>query len=479
MRVAVFLLAIALAACSTIQKIPPCSPSQYQAAPSYVYAQPSLNEADKGKYSVVSKRFRLTDDVLYHTLVTNPEIVGATQPPGMLLIALEKLSNMNRNAEPYCLKTPCQGTGQLEVALESLRESNPNLRKLNLDNPRKFVVTHIARIQQQDAVGSMCFVFNMYHDGAHCPDAAAKWDGADVASLVRSSVAAVGSTGKVFEDMVAQSRPTHILVFATGWNTSQGESLFNYGEWFRAAKRAATEQAPGQRFEPLIVGFSWQSTWDNAPGGTGISVGNKGNDADEIGSTWVNAVVQQNVMPVAQRHRLPVVLVGHSFGTRVLGHAVFLPELVTQSPRAPDAFIAFQAALPIRRFVISGKEGFWISSPATRTVLTASKFDSANNNYAVHWQAYAGGKYGLEMLSDSEIGSRIAASSGDDSGRIDPVPARGQIVLADLSKSVNCPKPGTGGAAHSDVFDLEAGKLIWQVSQAVLEGVPDRVSGND
>lgn len=49
----------------------------------------------------------------------------------------------------------------------------------------------------------------------------------------------------------------------------------------------------------------------------------------------------------------------------------------------------------------------------------------------------------------------------------DRLPERGEVALADLSATVNCVKPGTGGGARSDACDDEAGRLIWQVASAV------------
>jgi hypothetical protein len=38
--------------------------------------------------------------------------------------------------------------------------------------------------------------------------------------------------------------------------------------------------------------------------------------------------------------------------------------------------------------------------------------------------------------------------------------------LLDATDMVNCVWPGTGGGAHSDIFDAPVGKLFWQLTAA-------------
>jgi hypothetical protein len=199
-----------------------------------------------------------------------------------------------------------------------------------------------------------------------------------------------------------------------------------------------------------------------------LGVVTKGNDADEIGLTWANRVVNDAVMPVALKSGTPVAMVGHSYGTRVLGTAIFDRTVIDRTSdilgggQVPVAFIALQPAIPMQRFSSAGKEplyAHWKSVPVL-DVFTASKHDKANSMLDRYWGTYMGGGKALKISGDFD---GIRVFSLNESGEILEPAKVGALNLVNASNVVRCAMPNTGGGAHSDVFDEQIGRLIWNV----------------
>jgi hypothetical protein len=269
---------------------------------------------------------------------------------------------------------------------------------------------------------------------------------------------------------------THVIVMSTGWNTHQDESLYNYLDW---ADRLATAAPAGKPFKPLFIGISWQSKYDKVP--TQYSVITKGNDADEIGLRWTNRLVNDVVMPLADANRIPVVLIGHSYGTRVLGSAIYRRDAIVRPtlPSSPAAFIALQPAFTINHFTQGREAKFDTATPPnTLVAMTSSHFDGANSLPATfsigkHELRYVGGGAAQDYIKNGEappeIKSVIKFTSVDGTGHIDGAAmTRPNVYLVGADKIVNCRLPGTGpgGGAHDDVYTAEMGEFFWQAITA-------------
>lgn len=134
-----------------------------------------------------------------------------------------------------------------------------------------------------------------------------------------------------------------------------------------------------------------------------VSYHNKTHDADEIGLTWMNHLVHRVLLPIKSDEGVPIVLVGHSLGARLLSRALFSGSLLKEEPpdEEVDLFIGLQSAfsmnrsLPERR---SGNEGAPYRDHArrsTRIALVWSRNDKATPK--ANWVTganYAGGRPG-------------------------------------------------------------------------------------
>ena len=223
-----------------------------------------------------------------------------------------------------------------------------------------------------------------------------------------------------------QGRPayTHILVASMGWNNDQVESVRRYNALLgNIIAQARLEGTPeGQEFNPLVIGLTWPSVW----GGDSffntinliahvVSYPNKADDADEIGYTIANYLVNDIVYRLKSEYDLKIVLIGHSLGARILSRAIFSAYLLKERPNpkegATGLFVGLQGAFSVRRFKKDHRLPFPLSlfrkgegSPYLnyeklngRVVLTWSEADTANP--VAQWvtgAAHAGGKAGYE-----------------------------------------------------------------------------------
>lgn len=430
----------------------------------------------------------------YHTIAIDPggvleslsphqddEQLLTTLDMPIYLIGIEKVRGSGIPTHIDGDEDVCAGNG---YRLENWYTKTDRMRKTvcsELSHPRPNVLTHIARFDglQEGIYQSPCLMFSVYPGGNLCSGVDGSSDGLPYS--YDKALNAIEGLEADLRRVVSARSPTHVLVLSTGWNTQQDESLFNYRDWLDGiAKAAAADQI---EFRPLVVSFSWESGWDRFIRSFGAMT--KGNDADEIGMTWANRIVNDVVRPIADAHGLPVVLVGHSYGTRVLGTSLVSAPLVEgrsvetlqKLVDLPVTFVALQPAFPLRRFHSSGKEPYFTGMHQRNVLMamTSSRSDTANSFLDIFGAAYAGGALALDMIGKSEdaasfISLHGLAATGEPN---DPLPLRG-ILLFDASEMVSCNMPHTGGGAHSDVFDDATGNYIWQV---IRRGVAPRDHG--
>lgn len=323
---------------------------------------------------------------------------------------------------------------------------------------------------------------------------------------------------------------SHILIIVMGWNTSQSEAVRNFNDIAGNIITASLEQTKenaenpsaklntmivprslviGPResenkniFRPLVIGITWPSYWS-----TGIfnvsSYPNKANDADELGIIWLNKIINKTIPESMSESgvKLPVIAIGHSFGARAMTRALFSSpfiknEKIVTSP--VSLAVSLQGAMSINRFFPKlGAEGAPYRDYArltnTKIVLTASQFDSAVT--IAKWTDPAGGYKSYEKACTQSIysGAFHCMTASDTSSKIE----NGIFKLCNLGEtSDECADPlnsnvgprvidyidtsngiteynslGTGGGAHSDIYRLPMGRLLWRLIQAyAIEG---------
>lgn len=341
----------------------------------------------------------------------------------------------------------------------------------SMNDRRPMLLTHIVRSDGIAAglLQAPCNLFSVYRDQHGCGVAGAVESPASTRYDYSAAVAAVDALRSQVTQAASTHRPTHLLLLSTGWNTHQDESLYNYLDWLQRL-----QDASDGGFRPLVVAITWQSAWDRWP--PLASALTKGNDADEIGLTWANRVLNDVLLPAATETATPVVMIGHSYGTRVLGAALFDRRVIKRdkdiaaSGEVPLTFIALQPAFPLQRFGESGEPLFYgATSLPVLTVMTASKHDHANSGLDRFWGAYAGSGASLKRAASKDkdgLPKGIAANTVDETGRFEQTLPRSGFYLTDASAIVDCAMPNTGGGAHSAVYSKEIGRLMWQAIQA-------------
>jgi pimeloyl-ACP methyl ester carboxylesterase len=268
---------------------------------------------------------------------------------------------------------------------------------------------------------------------------------------------------------------SHILLMSMGWNNDQHVSIDRFNRMLGSLREVAAEQ-PDAGFRPLVIGLTWPSAWFSIEdfwlkkkllGHLG-SYTNKSNDADEIGYSIANWLINHELAQARDAigpDRFPtVVALGHSMGARLFSRAIFSRAHLKEQPAQPDSvvalFIGLQGAFSARRFVAadSGEGAPYADYPTLSTVivLTSSKDDRANPTAI--WSKHVGGPNGLRYMrrhpevfnvltweaDKPQIGQAIRDYKGD-----------GKVLTLDVSEIV------AGAGAHNDILDKEMARLIW------------------
>ena len=307
---------------------------------------------------------------------------------------------------------------------------------------------------------------------------------------------------------IRRERPTHLIVFSTGWNNSQGDTF----EGMKHIHAALAQTAAGREFRPFFLGISWPSMSENlGPKLEGTTYNVKSCDADEVGLVWASTLVNQVLAPTrdelvregALPHRPDLIVIGHSFGARVVTWAAFCGGLkpARTAPAAPvvgpDYVIGLQGAFSIARFVAGkGVEGSpFAQRPAqVRFAYTCSDHDRAVETFntlsqpikttithLTRWLKtpgvdeahlgvpHIGGKTAFGLQSEEYNRVIDHRSVVDPTGHLDratPITAE-KIVLIDASAVIKEFPPEKAKAifsgAHGDIYNPGVARLIWQI----------------
>jgi hypothetical protein len=271
---------------------------------------------------------------------------------------------------------------------------------------------------------------------------------------------------------------THLLVISMGWHNAQLESIWRYNRIVTNLQTVAMQEK--RTFKPLVMGFTWPSAWYGlADSKVQEKIGhigsyfNKANDADEIGYTLANVVVNRiargaKAGAASRGQSLRVVVIGHSFGARLLSRALFSEDhLVAMAGQAPlpevDLFLGLQGAVSILRFSAgAGNEGYPYAEFANRKtaiVLTASTLDKANPFARVFTRARnAGSGYGLAWAREHQTFWVFSTKEGTEEEwrqAITKVPS--QVLVIDATDVIR---------DHNDILQVSQARLIWRVLDA-------------
>ena len=284
---------------------------------------------------------------------------------------------------------------------------------------------------------------------------------------------------------------THIFLYCMGWNTDQQESLRNYNSLLGLMIESYDVEKQ-QPFRPLFVGISWPSLWKwEFFKYTGIisSYFTKADDADEVGLIWGNRILRDILIPLKKEKKIPLIIIGHSLGSRVLTRALFSSPLVpTELADSPDDIknsdvdlvVGLEGAFSVRRFVHGkGLEGYpyeKFNDYAGKFVFTWSKYDSANQAPAIYGTRYIGGEAGYKYTTkfkDSFAHFTIKTNGTDNNYNINFSEVQdnkkwknsftdsSKISIVDTSELIYYHPYQKGGNAHNDIYTPGIAEFIW------------------
>lgn len=265
-----------------------------------------------------------------------------------------------------------------------------------------------------------------------------------------------GAIKRRIDEICKTQCPTHIVLMSTGWRTPQRASIGHYQAWASGIEHEL--RLKGTNFVPIYIGLTWPSDWVlEYP-----SFINKAHDADEAGYIWGSILLNRVLAPVAEARNLQIVLIGHSFGARLLTGAVaghpFVSDVDCRQVGKRTLMIGYQAAFSTGRFAGLGIEGapyLKLPSCGSRFAFTASKHDEG-----VRWApmeqfsqatGYMGGAQGLEMIKASPTVYELATA--DAHGNLSQLWSAAEprrVLMIESSQGVEC---------HNDVYDQFATRI--------------------
>lgn len=327
------------------------------------------------------------------------------------------------------------------------------------------------------------------------------------------------------DDQKKPSTPySHIFIIVMGWNTPQGEAVQNFNSIIghlidevdarrkdisgKNGNNGCTgSKEPECTFRPLVIGVTWASDWEISPvlplppaAVRLVSFPFKADDAEEVGTTWLRAVIEHAVLPVRNgsdaKNAPPVIIIGHSFGARAAMAAIteervlntdgFLAKMVPVKTdyKPGDKFISLQGAFKIEELFTNKNMNALHDSIATgnlEVILTASEFDEASD--IAFWATYAGsiraydkvckGKKADEYAGFIDCTTVLTSGSEKNYGFALCQPPSSQrtsverrnsnsVLFIDASAVINCRASFTSGGSHSDIYRRETARFLWE-----------------
>lgn len=256
---------------------------------------------------------------------------------------------------------------------------------------------------------------------------------------------------------------THVFLFAMGWNSDQQEAIRNFNSMFLKIIDQANQS--GKEFRPLFIGITWPSLW-NKKRTNAMSFFNKTNDADEIGMTWANYLLNQVILSEKNESTFKTVVVGHSFGAKLTSRATMSASMLSDGTKHVDLLINLQSAYSINRYSssrgIEPTEDYtnW-DSYAHNVALICSEHDNAVTKG--FYAPFAGGiKAYKEVVEHRSDYPAIATVRYHRSPQTEFGTSQ-QLLLIDASEIIRMEAYQKGGKAHSDIYNQEVATMLWNL----------------
>ncbi|MBI4989379.1 MAG: hypothetical protein HZC23_11215 [Rhodocyclales bacterium] len=450
-----------------------------------------LTGAQKEKYLAVREVVKTHEDFLYHSAVVEPDAYVTRHP--LFIVGFEKPRD-NYSGEvgrPYCKKDELacnaprfyskefivgNASSENKDAVERTRD---DIDKNLFRDPRPLVLTHILNLSRAETPESSkisrkgCFVFNLYGHAEETTWCVSHHKAnVDKADWKKEGWKGLDRLGDEIDALVREENATHIILMATGWNTRQYESYRDFLAWMKVISEDFKSSPP---FRPVFIGISWESEWPWWQRLPFVSEFTKGNDADEIGYSWGNYLLNDVIKPIAFKKNTQLVAIGHSFGTRIVFSAHYVREILLRNKPVsehPMTLIGLQPAFPIARFVsFEGKEHQYMSANKgnARVVATSSKYDTANGIMCIGTR-YVGAGCGLKALREREKYQQfVEVLKPNCADKKECLPDLKKVSVYDASDFVNCQLKCTSSGAHSDVYDDSMGHFLGEIIRSSFD----------
>ncbi|CAL2062089.1 alpha/beta hydrolase [Tenacibaculum sp. 190524A05c] len=283
-------------------------------------------------------------------------------------------------------------------------------------------------------------------------------------NFLENSISQIPKIAELIKSKFEQEKYTHLIIASTGWNNDQKKSVLTYNTWLQHISNAAEQN--NYKFKPYVIGLTWPSTWKTV-GGKIISYFNKANDADEIGMTLMNVLIWKHLAPLMRNYpEMELVLLGHSFGARILTRASHSKILLNNDPENKDQIdlmIAVQGAFSVNRFLNKkSTEGNLYTRflPWKKFIATNSKSDKAVDN--AFYTTMIGNDKSSKKLTSKKAGVRFSLVSVNSEGKLgNPINETIHTIINanELINHGNTPLVG----AHSDHQRPQFGNFIFNI----------------
>jgi hypothetical protein len=368
-------------------------------------------------------------------------------------------------------------------------------------------ISHVVKNFGRSDNRENCALYNAYYRKGNYPHSIDFCEGVDVNEVnprlaFTSSWGAIDKLKENIDDDIKKKGKnggySHVLMISLGWHTPQEKALRNMRSILSSLKKAG-----GKEFRPLVIGVTWPSFWESSffdPVAKLSSLLNKMNDADEVGFSWMGAVLAKSMGEVP--NKIPLVVIGHSFGARATGVAACLGPAITDTPdkkiqgREVDMLIGLSGAYSINRFLegqFTPKMKFpdHCKNNVKKIILTASVHDTAvSKSLGI---PYTGKKSTFDKFCETKdnevtdknelikcavvepsVDSTTENSYGDTYRKgmyKDVFKEIGdkKIVLFNADSLVKYAAYDSGGGAHNDIYRKEMGEFLWESFKTIKQ----------
>lgn len=350
-----------------------------------------------------------------------------------------------------------------------------------LNDGKMMFVSHIVKNEAHPSRNGNCAVYNVYSirgtkqtiptcetpvlAGTPRPKRMDRANPENTKTAFNDSWEALRKLEDAIAAAVETKKYTHVVVVTMGWNTDQIEAIRN----INSITSNMVYSSP-THMNPLVIGVTWPSMWLSAwfdPVLKLTSFPYKAADADELGVTWLGVLLHQT-LPSAQS-TLPLVVVGHSFGSRATMMASCVGPVIYEKDaalrRKPiQTVINFQGAFLTSQLLAPKKNDFHFPgrcSNVASIVLTSSAADTANK--VPFWGEYAGDDKSFAMYCGTgPLAGKIRCAHATEAGKLERQSGDGgsHILMVNADALIKERAYASGGGAHSDIYRHEHGELI-------------------